>query len=80
MAFSLRPEPIRCPECNYEGKSLIKKSDVGFLILFLLLLVASFFFLFWPLLILSLIVLSWLLLKRADKVCPRCRFEIPIQK
>ncbi len=80
MAISIRPQPIECPECNYQGKSLIKKSDFGLLILFLLLLVASFFLLFWPLFILSLVILCWLLVKRSNKVCPNCRFEIPIQK
>ena len=80
MAFSPRPEPIICPECNYEGKSTIKRSEIGYWIVCIVLFVASFFFLFWPLFIVSLIILFRLLFKRADRICPKCRFEIPNPK
>ena len=80
MTFPLIPKYIECPECEFRGKSTIKGSDSGLFAAFIVLLIAYFFFLFWPLFILSLAVLFWLLIKRADRVCPRCRFEIPGSK
>ncbi len=77
MVLSFKQESFVCPECNYEGQPTLKKSEFGFWAIFLVLLAVSFFWLFWPLFIVALIVLSWLLIKRANKVCPRCRFEIP---
>lgn len=80
MAFAYKPESIICPNCNFEGQPALKRSEFGYWAVFVVLLAVSFFWLFWPLLLVALVILSWLLVKRANKVCPRCRFEIPAPK
>lgn len=78
MAFVLKVKEIRCPNCNYEGKAQIKGSSGVLAILFLILFFVSF--LFWPLFIVTGIMFLWLLLKTADQICPKCKFENPIPK
>lgn len=76
MAFVLKVKEIRCPNCNYEGKAQIKGSGGGLVILFLILFFVSF--LFWPLFFVAGIMLLWLVLKPANQICPKCKFENPI--
>jgi len=76
MAFKLWAEKIHCPNCHYEGTEKILGAGCAGWILWLGILIVSFFF--WPLFIVTGIMFFWLLLKPAKGICPKCKWPNPI--
>ena len=76
MAFALFAKKVKCPNCGYEGKAMIKGAGCGMWLVFLALLVASF--VFWPLFIVAGLMFLWLAFKPADQVCPKCKWDHPV--
>ena len=76
MAIALARKKIHCPNCQFEGKALVKGAGAGLLILFCILFVISIFF--WPLFIATGLVLVIMVFKPAPQISPKCKFENPI--
>ena len=76
MAFALWAKSVHCPNCHYQGKAKIKGTGCLGWIVFLALLIISFFF--WPLFIVTFLLFLWLIFKPANQVCPKCGWENPV--
>ena len=76
MAFALWPKKISCPNCGYEGDAKVEGASGVAVFMWLLLLIASF--VFFPLFLVSIPMLLWLLMKPAKQICPECKYQYPI--
>ena len=76
MAFTLWPQQIHCPNCNYEGRAKIKGTGCIAWLVWLGIVIVSFFFP--PLFIVAGLVFLVLLFKPAQQICPVCKNPNPI--
>jgi len=77
MAYLLWAKEIHCPNCEYHGRAAAKRTGVApWLVLFVHVLVASFFF--YPLWLFVPFVLAYCLGKPVTLICPKCKCENPI--
>lgn len=75
MLPRLRRIHIHCEICHFEGRAEVRAFSRGTLILIAALVVLGL--LYPPSFVLLLLVFAWLYARRADPICPKCKWRHP---